>query len=199
MDGAPLKNLLRDRARRARLAMDGGARKAASDEICRRLAERVGASSPRPGPCVIAAYLASPLEVDLSGFISVAINAGDTVCVPRWTGETYRLARLMSLDSSDLERGPMGILQPKSAPDGADGVDPASVDVWIVPGLAFDAFGGRIGYGGGWYDRLLASARSDAEKIGVVFHVNYLGVEALPVEEHDVRMTGVVTEGEEGF
>ena len=69
--------------------------------------------------------------------------------------------------------------------------DPASVDVVIVPGLAFTLRGDRLGQGGGWYDRFLAGLRPDAVAIGVGFREQL--VDHLPVEPHDVRLHQVVT------
>jgi len=192
------KRLLREGAKARRAAMGPAARAAASLEICRRLASDPRVSANLSQGRTVAAYLAAANEVDLSQFISVALAAGARVVVPRRDGAAYSLAELRSLDACGLESGPMGILQPKAA-DGEWRVGSGEVDVWLVPGLLFDGAGGRIGYGGGWYDRLLAGARADAAKIGIVFAANFLAGAALPVEGHDIRMTGVATEGGGGF
>jgi len=70
--------------------------------------------------------------------------------------------------------------------------DPTAVDVVIVPGVAFTPDGGRLGQGGGWYDRFLASVRPDCTSIGVGFDAQILDV--LPTEPHDVALHSVVTE-----
>lgn len=70
----------------------------------------------------------------------------------------------------------------------AEVVDP---DLIITPLLAFDDFGGRLGQGGGYYDRTFA-ARPDAIRIGFAFSGQR--VERLPMERHDVRLHGVLTE-----
>ena len=62
----------------------------------------------------------------------------------------------------------------------------------IVPGLAFTSAGDRLGQGGGWYDRFLADVRPECRTIGVGF-VEQI-VDALPVEDHDIRLDHVVTE-----
>jgi len=62
--------------------------------------------------------------------------------------------------------------------------------VWIVPGLAFTRTGARLGYGGGWYDRLLAGADPSAVLLGVAYPFQM--VEELPSELHDIRLTDVV-------
>ena len=63
--------------------------------------------------------------------------------------------------------------------------------MWIVPGLAFTRAGARLGYGGGWYDRLLGEAAPVAVALGVA-HVFQI-VDALPVEPHDRTLSGVVS------
>ena len=64
------------------------------------------------------------------------------------SGERERAAQVVCAKL----RGPMNILEPAEA----DIVKPADVEVWVIPGLAFTKDGKRLGYGGGWYDRLLA-------------------------------------------
>ena len=71
-------------------------------------------------------------------------------------------------------------------------VHPATVDVVVAPGLAFDAQGHRLGYGGGHYDRFLARLGADAVRVGVAFSLQI--VDALPSEEHDRPVDVVVTD-----
>ncbi|HUF97333.1 MAG TPA: 5-formyltetrahydrofolate cyclo-ligase [Ilumatobacter sp.] len=66
-----------------------------------------------------------------------------------------------------------------------------TVDVVIVPGLAFTIEGDRLGQGGGWYDRFLSGLRPEAVTIGVAFAPQI--VDALPVEPHDIRVDHVIT------
>ena len=135
---------------------------------------------------IVAVYLASPDEIDLSDVIRWLIDLGAKVVAPRWNGETYELAKLKGLDEKNLRRGPMGIREPIDA----DVVEPKSVYAWIIPGLAFTRGGKRLGYGGGWYDRFLASAPKGAVKIGVAY--SFQIVEDLPAEPHDIQLTDVV-------
>lgn len=66
------------------------------------------------------------------------------------------------------------------------------IDIFLVPGLAFDLDGGRLGNGGGHYDRILSTARADAESIGMAPHRHI--VEEVPVAGHDVRVGWLATE-----
>ncbi|MBO7620980.1 MAG: 5-formyltetrahydrofolate cyclo-ligase, partial [Victivallales bacterium] len=95
-------------------------------------------------------------------------------------------AKLKGLDEKNLRRGPMGIREPIDA----DIVKPKKVGAWIIPGLAFTCGGKRLGYGGGWYDRFLASAPKGAIKIGVAHPFQI--VDDLPAEPHDIPLTEVV-------
>jgi 5-formyltetrahydrofolate cyclo-ligase len=71
-------------------------------------------------------------------------------------------------------------------------VSPAEIAAIIVPGLAFTKRGQRLGRGGGYYDRYLASLPATTMKIGVCFALQI--VETLPIEHHDQKMDVVITE-----
>lgn len=86
----------------------------------------------------------------------------------------------------------MTVVVPEPAPSAPPPADPATVDVVLVPGVAFTAGGLRLGQGGGWYDRFLAQVRHDATTIGVCFAPQL--VDDLPTEEHDVVLDLVVTD-----
>ena len=73
----------------------------------------------------------------------------------------------------------------------AEIVRPSEVAAWIVPGLAFTIQGDRLGYGGGWYDRLMAGAKGSF-KIGVAH--DFQIVENLPHEPHDIQLIRIVTD-----
>lgn len=164
-------------------------RERASGIICRKLMDDpavLSAATSEGG--VLAVYLASSDEIDLSGLINEIIGRGARVVSPRWNGETYDLAKITSLSANDLRIGPMNILEP----DEADITRPDDVTAWIVPGLAFTPDGRRLGYGGGWYDRLLADASDKSAKIGVA-HAFQL-VHEIPVEPHDAVLDRVVTD-----
>ena len=99
-----------------------------------------------------------------------------------------RLFRVTSPED-DLEPGILGIREPRPhCPE----VDPAQVDWALIPGLAFDRQCYRLGRGGGHYDRLLPLMRPDALCWGMGFSCQI--VAGLPVEPHDVPLSGVATE-----
>ena len=178
MDKASIRQSMR--SKRRALARD---EKASADSlICGRLITRLRGLSP------VAVYLSSPDEIDLTALISDLLKSGTILVAPRWNGSSYDLARLDGMGPDNLRKGPMGILEPRSDVL----VSSSDVAAWVVPGLAFSKDGRRIGYGGGWYDRLLFGAASSAPRIGVAY--SFQVVESLPAEPHDILLTEVVDE-----
>lgn len=90
---------------------------------------------------------------------------------------------------NDLKRGQMNVWEPESH---CPAVEIASLDLILVPGLAFTRDGRRLGRGGGYYDRLLAHPDCRAHRIGVGYDLQV--VEAIPVESHDQRVHEIITE-----
>jgi len=105
-----------------------------------------------------------------------------------WPGDPHRQS-IHRLDRKNLEHHPYGFLQP---PEETPEVDPGIIEIVLVPGLAFDESGGRLGYGLGYYDQLLANLDPAALRIGVT--PLSLVVPQLPTTKHDVTMTHLVTE-----
>ena len=132
---------------------------------------------------IVVLYLPLPDEVDVTPV---------TDCVERGFAVTRTPTRgRLTLHPADAprERHRYGFEQPVA---GAPPVDPGDVGVVLVPGLAFDRRGGRLGRGGGYYDRFLPSLPRDAALVGVV--PEHLVVDAVPTDPHDVPMTHLVTE-----
>ncbi len=89
-----------------------------------------------------------------------------------------------------LERHPYGFLQPRPE---APPVDPGVIDLVLVPGLAFDVQGARLGHGQGHYDRLLPRLPGHVPRVGIT--LDALVVERLPTEAHDAPMTHLLSPG----
>lgn len=139
----------------------------------------------RPELQTIAVFSALPGEIDLSEL--VARHPHRCWVYPRVAG--YRLTfHAVRQPSADLAPGAFGIQEPAaSLPE----IVIAQIDAFLCPGLAFDARGGRLGRGRGFYDRVLAGARSDALKVGVCF-ASQIVPDTFP-ESHDVHMDEVVS------
>jgi 5-formyltetrahydrofolate cyclo-ligase len=134
------------------------------------------------GATVVALYAALAEEADPAGLEEPLRSRGVQIAYPRVTkaGLAFHLARAEELRPI----GPFGIREPEaSAPRSS------AIDAYVVPGLGFTRDGHRIGYGRGYYDRVLG-ARGDALAIGFCWSVQL--VDRLPTEGHDVALDAVV-------
>ena len=125
-----------------------------------------------------------------AGLIQTALNAQKVVAVPLvdWNSRGMHAARLTSLDPEALIVGQHGVRTPRVI----EAIPIESLDVIIVPGLAFDATGRRLGRGGGFYDRFLAMLPKSAWTIGLCFESQI--VPHIPAEPHDSRVRFIATE-----
>lgn len=154
---------------------------AASAALCRRLAAWAVLREAR----TILTYLAFRNEPDLSLLFDLLPHV--QWAIPRIEGQRL-LAHLY--DPAHLVRHHFGILEP--APD-LPVIEPTVLNVILVPGVAFDRRGGRLGFGGGYYDRFLPT--TPAVRVAATY--DECLCEALPCDEHDQRMDWVVTPTEE--
>ena len=183
------KGVLRRRMRSFRSAL-GPELRARTDAAIR---DRLLATEEFARAGTVLSYLSFGSEVDTRAIIERAWEEGKRVALPRVEGE--RAMGWYMVESFDgLVRSPLGVEEP--APDPAHLIDPAACPdaVALVPGLAFDRFCYRLGYGGGYYDAFLASFAGTS--IGLCREVQFIGsLEALGVlEEHDRPVGLVVTE-----
>jgi 5-formyltetrahydrofolate cyclo-ligase len=95
----------------------------------------------------------------------------------------------MMTSKAKLITGKLGIREPRKRIP----VLPLDVDLFILPGLAFDTQGGRLGFGAGIYDDILSRARKSSPKIAIGYDWQVLD-EPLPLEPHDIRMDWIVTD-----
>ncbi len=136
----------------------------------------------------VALFAALPGEPELRGAAEELMRLGVRVCLPRCLpGNRLRFARVTSWD--ELRPGRFAALEPG---EGAPAAEPAELGSAVLPGVAFDLAGYRLGRGGGFYDRAFGSAAGRPRLLGVAF--DWQLVEALPHEEHDVPMALVITE-----
>ncbi|MGN0852677.1 MAG: 5-formyltetrahydrofolate cyclo-ligase [Kiritimatiellia bacterium] len=185
------KDEIRREMRRARRQVDAKDRVKASEALCRKLLARWDVQRALELRQPFAAYLASGSELDLAPLVKALWAADVTVAVPCWNAEGGRYVLAAYDNTTTLVQGSHHVAEP------ADACEIAAEDIglWIVPGLAFTPSGARLGYGGGWYDRMLARAAPGAVKIGVCYPFQM--VADLPVEDHDRPLTCVVTAEEE--
>lgn len=168
--------------------VDAGERARAAAAIRSRLAARDDVRSAR----TLLAFAAFGSEVDLDPLLEDLITRGVGVFLPfveRMSPPDMGIARVKDL-TADLTPARMGIREPDPARRRAARVD--RIDVVIAPGVAFDASGRRIGYGGGFYDRLIPRLRPGTPVIAAAFALQV--VPEVPETPHDVRVDAVVTE-----
>jgi 5-formyltetrahydrofolate cyclo-ligase len=136
-------------------------------------------------------YLALPQEVQTTRIIAQARGWQKRVAVPVVQGSTLAAVELPD-DPAQLRRGRFGILEPSGT---QVVIPPEEVDCVMVPGVAFDYRGGRLGFGKGYYDRFLSRLPATTYRCGLAFGIQV--VPYVPQTSHDVCMHGIVTE--QGF
>lgn len=181
------KGEIRDLIRQKRREVDDSTRRRAG----RAIADHLFADIPR---LLIAAhswnvYLSSPKEVPTRYLVRRLYAEGKLVSVPRWDAVLSCYGLNAFPPGMPLVAGPQNIPEPLELLP----VHPCDIDCFIIPGLAFDHHGGRLGYGGGHYDRILSKVSPRPLKIGIGFDFQLLD-EPLPLEPHDIVLDYIVTE-----
>ncbi len=176
-DKAALRLWLLDRAR----ALSAEERAEASS----RVQDRLLALSAFAAARVIALYAPLPAELSTERLFARARAAGKTVVLPGYADREPELRA--AGEPAELTERRHGFLQPPPGP----AVPAAEVDLFVVPGVAFDRGGRRLGRGQGYYDRLLAAARPDAWRAGVCF--DHALLPRLPAQPHDAPVDYVAT------
>ncbi len=134
-------------------------------------------------------YVSMPEEFDTHGLIRRLLSEGRTVLVPRvLAAEGVLEARRLTRWEGSFVPGPFGILEPD--PGVLPAADPAAIDCVIVPGLAFDREGYRLGRGKGYYDKFLSRLGRKAARIAPAFECQR--VDRVPREPHDEKVDRVL-------
>ena len=163
---------------------------------CQRRAEEARLAAQCPGlpgfagaRTVLLYVSALPDEIPTNELIARALELGKAVCCPRVerTGRRLHLHRVVD-PVNDLESGALGIPEPGP---GLPELAPEAIDWALVPGLAFDERGYRLGRGGGYYDRLLPLLRADSICWAVALECQV--VPELHVDPHDAPLNGIAT------
>ena len=136
----------------------------------------------------VASYWPLPEEADPRALAKALAGFGHPILLPRVTGKTEPLSFRLWKEGDETETSPLGVPEPVAS---AQEAAPAAL---LVPLLAFDANGTRLGYGGGYYDRTLAVLREKARI--VVIGIAFSGQEkpGLPTAPHDEKLDMILTE-----
>jgi 5-formyltetrahydrofolate cyclo-ligase len=178
-----LKADLRSKIRKVLKNFPPEKRRLDSEKLCAKLKEQ----SFYQNAASILFFAPLPNEVDLWPSLEESLMAKKIVALPRFdlAGQSYVVCRVENLQS-EIVSGQFGIREPS-----LDCVEIPldTIDLVLVPGIAFDSRGNRLGRGRGFYDQLLQDFRG--KKAGVAFDEQV--VDAVPVEKADVKMDFVVT------
>ena len=166
------------------------------DGLSRQIMQRFFALPAYQAAKTVMLYLDVRAEVRTRHDLPAALASGKKIVVP-WCNEAgeLELFHLVSLD--ELAVGMYKILEPKaelrSLPEKQ--VDVKELDLVMVPGVAFDRRGARMGHGKGYYDKLLEHARPETPLVALAFECQLFP--EIPVQEHDVFMDKILTEAAE--
>ncbi len=144
----------------------------------------------REAKCVMF-YVSVKKEVRTREMIRRSLDMGKQVVVPSLKPDGRRITPSLLVDyESDLEEGVFGIPEPRE--ECVRSLPVEDIEIVLVPGVAFDVCGGRLGFGGGYYDEFLAGLSSGTERWGLAFEFQV--IEKLPLTDRDVPVGKIITE-----
>lgn len=160
--------------------------------LSRRISRRLAELPEYRRAATVMFYVNLPHEADTQHFLPEALADGKRVVVPYMADGAIRLFRLESPD--ELAPGTFRVPEPRPElrADADRRVEPGTIDLVVIPGVAFDRRGGRIGHGKGYYDLFLKQLRPQTPRVALAFECQLL--DEVPMLPHDVRMDKVVTE-----
>lgn len=171
------KQALRREMKRRFAESDPNDRSRWSDDLCMRLYRMRELS----GSNVVMAFHPLSDEVDIRPLLKRLHDDGKIILLPEVTGESTMILRQYAPEAEML-KGALGT----QVPNTGIYTEYSNIEVVLVPGVAFDKEGHRMGRGKGYYDRFLSMIPEESVKIGVCFP--YQIVECVPTEEHDFVM-----------
>ncbi|MBY0754620.1 5-formyltetrahydrofolate cyclo-ligase [Clostridium sardiniense] len=134
-------------------------------------------------------YIGFGSEINTKIIIREALNSGKEVYVPKVIKKDMILIKIDSLEN--LVTSSYGILEPIGD---KSNLDVNKLELIVMPGVAFDKSGNRLGYGGGYYDKFLEQNKIECKKIALSYDFQVL--EKLEVEEHDIKVDLIITENQ---
>ena len=135
-------------------------------------------------------YASFRSEVETSGIIRESLSMGKRAILPKVDKENHRLQLYEIKSISELTKGHMGIPEPFLSAEREALLE--DIDLVVIPGAGYDYAGNRLGYGGGYYDKLLSGKKKNTPIIALAYEEQI--VDAIPAEKHDVRVDMIVTD-----
>jgi 5-formyltetrahydrofolate cyclo-ligase len=181
-----MKSQIRKQVRQAIAGLGGQAVKQKSRDACMRL---IGLPEFQSAATIMV-YLQIPRELETLDIINAVLASGKTLLSPVVLPDDKMMhaGRLQGPDDPDLTTSDYGIREPIHSPPWPI----EQIDFLVVPGMAFDRHGNRLGRGGGYYDRFLAQPGLRAFKCGLAFEEQLLP--SVPMHKHDVPVDAIVTD-----
>lgn len=140
-------------------------------------------------------YISYSSEINTKAIINKALKDNKKVYVPRTEFKTRHMDAVGITSLDDLSESTYGILEPSIE---APHIDPNELDLIVVPGVAFDRNGGRMGYGAGFYDRYLKKINKEnmnkIVKLALAYELQML--DKVPMNEQDIPVDYIITENE---
>lgn len=134
-------------------------------------------------------YISYGSEIDTYSYIKEFLNMDKNIYVPK-TDMRERIMEAVKIEYlENLKKSKYGILEPDSF---ENKIDKDKIDLVILPGVVFDRRGGRIGYGGGYYDKYLKDMNKDIPKIALCYEFQL--IDEVPSEPHDIKADFIITE-----
>ncbi len=162
------------------------------ESMSRRIFERFTRLQEAKRCSVLMAFLNFGTEVITDPFIEWAWQQGKQVAVPLCRPETRQMIASAIETFDDVEPGYFGVREPKR--QALRPVDKGLIDLILVPAVAFDRRGYRVGYGGGYYDRFLPDIRKEVPRIGIIFSLQLIN--EVPTDRYDLPVDMIITEEE---
>jgi 5-formyltetrahydrofolate cyclo-ligase len=150
------------------------------------VAGRVAALAEMAKARAVLGFASFGTELPVDPVMAWVLDSGRRLLVPFVDGPALRAAEVASL--ADLAPGYRGIREPVQR----TAVDPTGAGIVLVPGVAFDEGGRRLGYGGGFYDSFLSELDPAVPRVGLCFDLQVVG--EVPAEDHDSSVDVIITE-----
>jgi len=189
LDAASVKTALREQAHAARNAQEN------KDELSRQIVAKFLALPEYAAAKTVMFYLDVRSEVRTRHSLADALASGKRIVVPYCVDGELELFHLENTD--ELAVGMYKILEPKEELRSVaeKSVPVEQLDLIMVPGVAFDGRGARMGHGKGYYDKLLEHARPDTPLVALAFDCQLF--DEIPTQAHDVFMDKILTESKQ--
>lgn len=181
------KRQVRNQAMLSRKVIDKKSREEKSAQIFARLKEEEAVKNAKR----VMVYVNFQEEVETRDLMEYLWGQGVELAVPITDPVTRSMQASLVESFADLVPGNFGVLEPSKWATKI--IIPDTIDLVIVPGLAFDRQGGRIGYGAGYYDRFFAQV-PEADLIALAFAEQM--IDWVPMEDHDRYLPKIVTDQE---